>query len=222
MAPSRPSPLSTRRPLRRTRHIAPRRVRPPPPSSLADRSYFPLPPIHPGSPSIFASRPITEEYRAMQPFTFRTGNMRRHFAALMGLLALTLFASAARAELRIDITNPTVQPVPIAVTDFFGQQSNDAQQGANIASVVSADLERSGLFKPIDRKAFIQTPDSLRTLPRFGDWRVINAQALVSGVVETQSDGRLRVEFRLWDVYAEQQMIGEAVTSAQDNWRAIS
>ncbi len=158
----------------------------------------------------------------MQPFTFRTGNTRRHLAALMGLLAITLFASTAQAELRIDVTQGNIQPMPIAVTDFFGQQPNDAQQGANIAGVVSADLERSGLFKPIDRKAFIQTPDSLRTLPRFGDWRVINAQALVSGVVETQSDGRLRIEFRLWDVFAEQQMIGEAVTSTPENWRAIA
>jgi Periplasmic component of the Tol biopolymer transport system len=94
--------------------------------------------------------------------------------------------------------------------------------GANIAGVISADLERSGLFKPIDKKAFIQTPDSLRTMPRFADWRVINAQALVSGTVETQPDGRLRVEFRLWDVFAEQQMVGEAVTSTQENWRAIA
>src|SRR5690348_15474038 len=161
--------------------IARRRVQPPPPSLPVDLSFYLFRPMHPGNRSIFASRPITEEYRAMQPFTLRTGNMRQHFAALMGLLALTLFAGAARAELRIDITQGTVQPVPIAVTDFFGQQPDDAQAGANIAGVVSADLERSGLFKPIDKKAFIQTPDSLRTLPRFGDWRVINAQALVSG-----------------------------------------
>ncbi len=158
----------------------------------------------------------------MQRLTLRTGNMRRNFAALMGLLALTFFAGTARAELRIDVTQGNVQPMPIAVTDFFGQQPNDAQAGANISGVVSADLERSGLFKPIDRKAFIQTPDSLRTLPRFGDWRVINAQALVSGAVETQPDGRLRIEFRLWDVFAEQQMIGEAVTSTPENWRAIA
>ena len=39
--------------------------------------------------------------------------------------------------------------------------------------------------------------------PRFADWRVINAQALVNGAVTVQPDGRLRVEFRLWDVFAE-------------------
>ncbi len=147
---------------------------------------------------------------------------KRLSAALASLLTLVFAAAAARADLRIDITQGTVQPMPIAVVDFYGQQPNDAQSGTNIVGVVSADLERSGLFKPIDKKAFIQTPDSLRTMPRFSDWRVINAQALVSGTVQTQPDGRLRVEFRLWDVFAEQQMIGEAVTSTQENWRAIA
>jgi len=148
--------------------------------------------------------------------------LRHRLAAFAAFLLLVSFGGAARAELRIDVTQGNVQPTPIAVTDFFGQQPNDAQYGANIAGVVAADLERSGLFKPIDKKAFIQTPDSLRTLPRFGDWRVINAQALVSGAVESQPDGRLRIEFRLWDVFAEQQMVGEAVTSTPENWRAIA
>ena len=148
--------------------------------------------------------------------------MTRLPAAMAAFILIAFAAAAARAELRIDITQGTVQPLPIAVVDFYGQQPNDAQYGSNIVNVVSADLERSGLFKPIDKKAFIQTPDSLRTMPRFGDWRVINAQALVSGTVQTQPDGRIRVEFRLWDVFAEQQMIGVAVTSTQENWRAIA
>src|SRR5215470_10008490 len=129
---------------------------------------------------------------------------------------------AARADIHIDITRGNVEPMPIAITDLYGTAQPEAGVGADIARVVSADLERSGLFKPIDKRAFIQTPEALRTMPRFADWRAINAQALVSGTVETQPDGRLRVEFRLWDVFAEQQMIGEAVTSTQENWRAIA
>ena len=135
---------------------------------------------------------------------------------------LLVRAGPAAAELRIDITQGHVAPLPIAVTVFYGQAGDDAQSGHDIADVVSADLERSGLFKPIDRKAFIQTPDSLRVAPRFGDWRVINAQALVSGATEKQPDGRLKVEFRLWDVYAEQQMIGLAYFTAPQNWRRIA
>ncbi|MEK9724922.1 MAG: Tol-Pal system protein TolB, partial [Rhodospirillaceae bacterium] len=123
-------------------------------------------------------------------------------------LVAGLFASNARAELRIDITKGVVEPIPIAVTDMVGPSGEPSQYGADISRVIAADLERSGLFKALDRKAFIQQAGAINTLPRFGDWRVINAQALVQGRAHLVTDGRLRVEFRLWDVLAEQQMVG--------------
>lgn len=143
-------------------------------------------------------------------------------ALLAAMIFGTLGTGPAAAELRIDITRGQVQPMPIAITDLYGQAADNAQTGRSITSVVSADLERSGLFKPIDPKAFIQTPDSLRVAPHFNEWRVINAQAMVSGAVEKQPDGRLRVEFRLWDVYAEQQMVGLAYFTTPQNWRRIA
>ncbi|HLI13584.1 MAG TPA: Tol-Pal system beta propeller repeat protein TolB [Alphaproteobacteria bacterium] len=142
---------------------------------------------------------------------------------LFATMALVLLAPGmARADLRIDITRGQMQPLPIAITNFYGQAPDDAQAGSEITSVISADLERSGLFKPLDPKSFIQTPDSLRVAPNFNEWRVINAQALVNGAVDKQPDGRLRVEFRLWDVYAQQQMIGLAYFTTPQNWRRIA
>jgi TolB protein len=135
---------------------------------------------------------------------------------------MTAVRASAQEGLRIDITQGVMKPMPIAITDMYGGNQNDQAVGANISRVVSADLERSGLFKPVDPKAFIQTPESLRVQPRFGDWRVINAQALVSGSAETQADGRLRVEFRLWDVYGEQQMTGLAYFTQPENWRRVA
>lgn len=150
-------------------------------------------------------------------------SMARRIAALaLTLLLVATLRDAAAQELRIDITEGGYNPMPIAITDFYGANPNDATTGGNISRVVAADLERSGLFKPIDSRSFIQTPDSLRVQPRFGDWRVINAQALVSGTTEAQSDGRLRVEFRLWDVYGEQQMTGLAYFTQPENWRRVA
>ncbi len=143
-------------------------------------------------------------------------------AVLAALAAISLGGAPAFAELHIDITRGQMQPIPIAITPFFGQAPDDAQVGQSLTGVVSADLERSGLFKPIDPKAFIQTAESLRVSPHFNEWRTINAQALVSGAIDKQPDGRLRVEFRLWDVYAEQQMIGLAYFTTPQNWRRIS
>jgi TolB protein len=146
--------------------------------------------------------------------------LRRLIALAM---LLTIFGAApALADLKIDITRGNVQPMPIAVVPFQGDSPREGQIGTDVSNVVSADLERSGLFKPIDQKSFIQTAASLKAGPRYGDWRVIGAQALISGLTQVQPDGKVRVEFRLWDVYAEQYLIGRAYFSRPEDWRRVS
>ncbi|HWK46082.1 MAG TPA: Tol-Pal system beta propeller repeat protein TolB [Stellaceae bacterium] len=154
----------------------------------------------------------------------QSGRRTTLFALAVAVFAMAMPASPlpARAEVTLDITKGTVQPLPIALPDFSGTNPAETQTGRDMTSVISADLERSGLFRPIDPHAFIQDAASLQAQPRFGDWRQINAQALVSGAVAAQPDGRLRVEFRLWDVFAEQQMTGLAYFTTPQNWRRIS
>jgi TolB protein len=150
--------------------------------------------------------------------------MKRQSILLSIFAALILLAPArhAAADLVIDINHPNVQPLPIAITDFAGGSDQEKQLGRNISSVISHDLESSGLFKPIDPKAFIQTPDALRTAVRFQDWKAINAQALVQGNAQLANDGHLRVEFRLWDIFAESQMVGLAFNAQQTGWRRVA
>ncbi|WP_119423023.1 Tol-Pal system beta propeller repeat protein TolB [Desertibaculum subflavum] len=143
----------------------------------------------------------------------------RLFAVLAGLLA---FVAPAAAQLRIDINRGTIEPLPIAISDFDSETPDGTQMATDIPRVIRANLERSGLFAPLDPKAHIQRPADMRTQPRFQDWRVIKAQALVTGKTERVPDGRIRVEFRLWDVYAEQQMTGLAYFTNPDNWRRIA
>jgi TolB protein len=129
----------------------------------------------------------------------------------------------ATAQLELDITEGVVEPLPIAISEFYGATAGAAQLGRDIAAVVSADLERSGLFRPIDRRAFIQSPEQLRALPRFADWRQINAQALVTGEVSGGEAGsELQVEFRLWDVFAGIQLRGLRFATTADNWRRVA
>ena len=142
--------------------------------------------------------------------------------ALLLLAALLAVPGHARAELHIDITRGKVEPMPIAVPVFSSQNSQTAQNAADITQVVSADLERSGLFKPVDPNAYIDRDPSSHIPPRYGDWRTINVQALITGSVSTDPDGKLQIEFRLWDVYAEQQLTGLRYTSTQANWRRIA
>ena len=128
----------------------------------------------------------------------------------------------ARAELRIDVTQGRADPMPIAIINFAPRDESLSKTGRDISSVISANLERSGLFLPIDPKAFINAAESPDLRPRFSDWRVLNAQAMVHGAVAIQKDGRLRVEFRLWDVFAEQQMVGNAYFTTPENWRRVA
>src|ERR1700744_4541180 len=139
------------------------------------------------------------------------------FAALLFSLA-----SPAFAALQVDVTQANVQPLPIAIPDFLPGAPSDAQAGANIAGVVRADLERSGLFKPIDPKAFVDHITNINTVPAYANWRVINAQGLVTGQVTMQPDGRLRVDFRWWDVYGGSQMLGLQYFTQPENWRRIA
>jgi len=144
-------------------------------------------------------------------------------AAQLALAAfvLLLLAFPARADLKLDITRGKVEPLPIAIPALAGGGGEEAQTGRDLAQVVSADLESSGLFRPLDPRSFIQVVAAGEG-PRFGDWRQINAQALMTGSVQTQGDGRFRVEFRLWDVFAEQQLAGFAYTTTRQNWRRIA
>lgn len=137
-------------------------------------------------------------------------------------VAALLFTTQAFAELRVDITQGRVEPMPLAVVEFTGETEQAALIGRQIAQVVSADLERSGLFRPIDPKAFIQKELSMTTLPRFGDWRILNAQALVQGHAVPTGNGELSIQFRLWDVSAEVQMVGLAYNTVEDNWRRVA
>jgi TolB protein len=143
------------------------------------------------------------------------------FALCLLILAFCPLKSA-HADLKIDITHGVSEPIPVAIPDFYGAAGSTAQYGRNIAEVVKNDLVRSGLFSSVDPKSFMQDADSLLVAPRFADWRVLNAQALVVGKVEAQADGRLKVEFRLWDVFGEQQMTGLAYFTIPGNWRRVA
>lgn len=140
----------------------------------------------------------------------------------MAFLVMIMAGVPARAAVEIDITRGNFKPVPIAISDLDGDNPQALKVGQDVARVIRANLERSGLFKPVDPRAHIQTPAAMRVQPRFGDWRVLNVDALVNGRIELQADGRLRGEFRLWDVAAEQQMTGLALFTTPDNWRRLA
>ncbi len=141
------------------------------------------------------------------------------------ILAAGAFLSAeqqAAAQLRVDITRGNVEPVPIAIPDFIAASSDAGQFARDISGVIANNLERSGLFRTVDKRAFLEDPAGVEVRPNFNNWRVLNAQALVVGGAELRADGELKVEFRLWDVFAEQAMTGLSLSTAPSNWRRVA
>ena len=148
---------------------------------------------------------------------------RRRLLAGAGAGALAALASQpAAAVMRVDITQGNVQPMPIALPDFLAGAPTESEIAHNLTAVISSNLQRSGLFAPINPQAFTEKITNSDAVPRFADWRVINAQALVTGRITKQADGRLKAEFRLWDVFAGQQLDGKQYFTTPDNWRRIA
>jgi len=134
------------------------------------------------------------------------------------------------ALIEVDITRGNLDPLPIAVSPLYHEPgSQDIKQGnkviknvgEEIAKVIETNFRRSGLFNPLKKESFVQNPDIAHVKPRFEDWRLIKAQALVTGKV-TVSENKLRTEFRLWDVVAAKEMVALAFSTTPDNWRRVA
>lgn len=129
----------------------------------------------------------------------------------------------------MDINRGHVDPLPIAIMDLSGSAEQIVSGGSirnigeRIAQVVKADLTRSGLFRTIDSEAFIISGNPLtKVRPNFANWKAVGAQALMTGSLLLQEDGRIKVEFRLWDVLGGNQMTGLRYSTAPQNWRRIA
>ena len=133
------------------------------------------------------------------------------------------------ALIEVDITRGNLNPLPIAVSPLsideesrkkFENILKKENIGSEISSVVEKNLKTSGLFNPLNKDAFLQAPDIANLKPRFEDWSLIKAQALITGKVNLV-DEKLRVEFRLWDVLAGKEMMALAFTTVPTNWRRV-
>ena len=145
------------------------------------------------------------------------------FAAL-----LTLIISPAHAELEIDVRGATRNPMPIAIPEMIGNNGNfftkiiGNDYGDKVRQVLAADLDRSGLFKILPDNSYIETLNSIDQQPKFVNWQAIKAQALVQSQIVELPGEKIRVDFRLWDVASEQQLIGKSFTTTKNNWRRIA
>ncbi len=147
----------------------------------------------------------------------------RQWLGVLAVIGLSAFAAQAQNEEPIfNINESILDPAPVAVTDFIAADENSASMGMDIAAVITNNLERSALFRPIDKNAFVDSVSAFDQAPRFEDWRLIGAEALITGQVEINAQGDLVVSFRLWDTFRQRQMAGQVFNTTTDNWRRVA
>ena len=145
------------------------------------------------------------------------------------IIFLILIPSKSFGLIEVDITRGNLDPLPIAVSPLsidensrqnFEKILKKKNIGEEISKIIEVNLKTSGLFNPLNKDAFLQAPDIANLKPRFEDWNLIKAQALITGKV-SYTDEKLRVEFRLWDVLAGKEMVALAFTTVPTNWRRV-
>ena len=138
------------------------------------------------------------------------------------LFFVLMFYKNINAELVIDITEGNIDPIPLAITEFNTKDSDIKKISQDINNVINNNLERSGLFKMLPNSVLIENSLDFNKKPVFSNWRITEAQGLVHGRILILPNNQLRLEFRLWDVLTEKQLIAQQLTTKKTNWRRIS
>lgn len=139
-----------------------------------------------------------------------TGISRRSLLVGAASLAAT---TTAHAELFITLSGGDFKPMPVAIADFSGDQ------GVQVANIIGNNLTRSGLFSTLPRDKHPEKP-GFDEAPDFSAWKAANVQGLVTGRVSREG-ARLKAEFRLWDIGAGAQSVGQQYFTDPAAWRRV-
>ena len=124
--------------------------------------------------------------------------------------AALLWAPLASAELTIEITKGQGQAVPIAVVPFGWQGATPLP--LDVAEVVAGDLARTGRFAPVPESDMLQKPTTGAAID-FSDWRILDTEVVIIGQVRQRGADNYGIEFRVFDVFRGDQILGYQLSS---------
>lgn len=138
------------------------------------------------------------------------------FVTLLALLVVGV--QTTQAAVRINLTDPNADPLPTAIVPFDGESADEQNVGMQIRNVIANNLQNTGLFNVLDPKAHLQSRQSMRTSGiLFNEWRLVNAQAVMTGHIVILGMGtatpKAQVEFKLYDPYAERDILAKSYTA---------
>jgi TolB protein len=144
---------------------------------------------------------------------------------MMIALAMMMTATVSLAQqgpLRIEITEGVIEPLSFATPNFVAENTGSAEMGAQLARVIAADLQGTGLFREIPSSAYISSVSDFGAAIQYPDWKAINTEALVTGAVNV-SGNNLTVKFRLYDIFSGVELgNGLQFQGTTEGWRRMA
>ncbi len=136
----------------------------------------------------------------------------------MAALLLFAWATNARAQLEIEIISGNPSALPIAIVPFAWEDP-DPQPITTVSEIVSNDLYRSGLFKPIDESDMVERPRDAEDI-RFGTWRLLKVDYIVIGTVRRAPEGQGNdLVYQLFDVHSQERLLSQITTVGEGDLR---
>ncbi|MBI3399348.1 MAG: Tol-Pal system beta propeller repeat protein TolB [Deltaproteobacteria bacterium] len=147
----------------------------------------------------------------------------RYYIFLFIVVFLAVFSLPCQAKVYIDINAPAGKRLPIAIPDIknLGGLNIQSEIGSNLRDIIVHDLEFTGLFNIIDKKAYLEDQNKQEFNIDFKDWQVIGADALIKGVLIAEEEG-LTVELKLFDTFQVKMLVGRRYMGEKTDIRKIA
>ncbi|MES0446513.1 MAG: Tol-Pal system beta propeller repeat protein TolB [Desulfobacterales bacterium] len=147
---------------------------------------------------------------------------------LIYLISIAFFligSGLCRAEYDyIDITNPFLRKIPIAIPIFKNMSSGVTTEQLSIkaSDLLAETLAFTGYFKILDRGAFLANPQTDAVFSDINpqNWTSIGAELLITGGVLIK-DQMVEMELRLYDTFKEQLLVGKKYTGGINDQREM-
>jgi TolB protein len=137
----------------------------------------------------------------------------------ISILTLIVLGGYANAELVIDVQG-VAQPTPVAVVPF-GWEGSAPDMPLDVAAVINSDLKRSGRFAPIAEDKMLQKPTSGADVD-FDDWGFVGVEAVAVGSVIQTGDNAYTLQFQLFDVFGQRQLVGYRMPASRGTMRGAA
>lgn len=137
----------------------------------------------------------------------------------IGLLGSWVLVAQAESLDTIIIDKGYDKQTKIAVVPFL--QGGDLNGAPPLADIISADLARSGQFAPLEQGNMLSYPTDRKQV-FFRDWRILGVEYLLIGRGKAAAGGGFTVDYQLFDVFNEREVVTAAVSPSGDQWRAAA